>query len=181
MGALIALALVGSVVFAGPLLTGNQSHFMCAGVAGFPTAFQGSGFLLNRPTGYPNSMQFVIKPDSTAFMQITYTIPNSDANITAQSIYANRSQYFTPIEYWYRLGSNPSPGLSSSEVGMNAIPVNVTANGIHSLTSTYEVSTSATAQQGAYIASFWSTCGPQIVLTIGYSFYSGPGLTGSYL
>ena len=181
LGAVIALALVGGAVFAGPFLTKNQSTFLCPGVAGFPTYFKGTGFLMSRPTGYPNSMQFVIKPNSTAFIQTTYSIPSNSDNITAQSIYANRSEYFTPIQFWYKLGNSPSLGLNTSQVGMTAMPVNVTANGNHSLNSTYELSTSATAQEGAYAANWWSICGPQIVLTIGYSYYTGPGLQGKYL
>jgi hypothetical protein len=126
-------------------------------------------------------MQFVITPNSTAFLQITYSISDNSENITAQSIYSNWSTYFTPVKYWYKLGSNPSPGLNTSEVGMTATPVNVTATGKYILTATYEVSALANAKQGAYITNIFSTCGPQIVLTVGYSLYNGPGLTGVYL
>ena len=122
-------------------------------------------------------MQFVIRPNSTAFLTITYWISNVD-NTTALSIYANWTYYFRPIQYWYRLGSSPTPGMNTSQVGMTAYPVNATANGNHVLTSTYEVSASANAEQGAFNAAWFDTCGPQIVLTVGYSLYNGPGLTG---
>jgi len=177
LGAVIALALVGTAVLAGPLLTRNQS-FMCPLQVGFPTSFHGNGFVVSKPTGFPNSMQFVIRPNSTAFLQTTYSISEYTQNNTAKSIYANWTQYFLPIEYWYKLGSTPSGALSASQVGMTAYPVNVTTSGDYVLTSTYEISAMANALQGAYTAGWFSTCGPQIVITIGYNLYTGPGLTG---
>ncbi|TMI24933.1 hypothetical protein E6H36_07665 [Candidatus Bathyarchaeota archaeon] len=70
--------------------------------------------------------------------------------------------------------------LTDAEVGLAAATVDVTVTGNHTLTATYEVSASASALNGAYTGTFWSTCGPQVVLTIGDSFYTGPGLGGVY-
>src|SRR5439155_7825920 len=117
IGATLALAVVGGAIFAGPFLAPNQS-ILCAGVVGRPTSFQGDGFVASRPTGFLNGMQFVIRPNSTAFLQITYSISDNSENVTAQSIYANWSEYILPIQYWYKLGNTPTSGQSTTEVGM---------------------------------------------------------------
>ena len=181
MGAIIALALVGGAIYAGSLRTQNPS-FMCPPVVGGPTSFNGNGFVMSKPTGFAGGMQFVIKPNSTAFLDTTYYIANISSSINAKTIYANWTHYFRPIEYWYRLGSGNSsrygPWLNASQVGMTAFPVNVTANGNHIVTSTYEISASPNAQQGAYIGNWFAQCPPQTVLTIGYTPYNGAGLPG---
>jgi hypothetical protein len=176
LGAILAVALVGGALLAGPLLFPQNESSMCQILVGLPSSFQGYGFLTSRPIAPgPYGMQFVIKPNSTAFLQINYTISNPE-NITAQTIYANWSEYIHPIQYWDRLGSTTIMGLNTSTVGMTAIPVNVTASGTYVLSTTYEVSALANAEQGAYIASWFSLCGPVLVLTVGYALYTGPGL-----
>ncbi|OLB71477.1 hypothetical protein AUI06_03725 [archaeon 13_2_20CM_2_52_21] len=176
LGSILAIALVGGAIFVGPLLTPNQS-FLCPGVVGDPTSFQGVGFVTSKPTRFPNGMQFVIKPNSTAFVQTSHYVPSNSENITAQSIYTNWSEYIRPIQYWYKLGSSQVM-LNASQVGVTATPVNVTANGNHTLITTYEVSALANAKEGAYITTWFSTCGPLLVFTVGYTLYTGPGLSG---
>lgn len=180
LGAIIALALVGGAIVAAPLLSKQQS-FLCGGVVGHPTSFQGQGFATSGGTGWLGGMQFVIRPNSTGSLTVTYIIANNSENITAQTIYANWTSYFRPVEYWYKLGPNTAL-LNASRVGMNAYPVNASANGKNILSSTYEISALANAQEGAYYTTWFSTCGPQIVITIGYTLYAGPGLAdGKYL
>jgi hypothetical protein len=171
IGAIVALVVVGGVVFAQLSLAPNQrSSFNCQEITGSPYSIQGSGFTKSRSSQI--SSQFVIKPNSTAFLRISYYAPFD----TAQDIYANRSKYFFPTQYWGKLGTNSI--LSDAEVGLAAAPVNVTVTGIHTLNATYEVTALASAQNGAYLGVFWNICGPQLVLTVGDSFYNGPGLDG---
>src|SRR2546430_6763551 len=79
LGSILAIALVGGAIFVGPLLTPNQS-FLCPGVVGDPTSFQGVGFVTSKPTRFLNGMQFVIKPNSTAFVQTSHYVPSNSEN-----------------------------------------------------------------------------------------------------
>ncbi|TMI24932.1 hypothetical protein E6H36_07660 [Candidatus Bathyarchaeota archaeon] len=88
IGAIVALAVIGGVVVGQPLLARNQeSSYNCPSFIAIPPSFHGSGFLMSKTTGFgPNGMQFVIKPNSTAFLQISYFVgANSVENIYVNS------------------------------------------------------------------------------------------------
>ncbi len=178
IGAIIALAVVGGAIFAQPLVAQHlqQSSYGCPSIVFIPTSIEGSGFLMSEHTGYgPNSMQFVMKPNSTTFVNMTYFTGGN----AALSIYGNQSQYFIPIQYLSELPSDT--GISSNQSGIIIAPVLVAVKGNYTLSAIYEISASASAMKASYIASFPETCGPQVVLTVGNSFYNGPGLTsGAY-
>lgn len=179
IGAGIALAVVAGLVFVQPLfLHGEPSSLNCPSSLIIPTSIQGTGFLKtkNATTASLNIAQFVLKPNSTAFLQITYY---SGLN-NVRNIFGNNSVYFKPIEYWYKLGSNSSNPtyLSDNQTGIMAAPINVSTSGNQTLSVSYEISADSSAKQGAYVLGLPGTCGPMYVLTIGNSFYNGPGLTG---
>jgi hypothetical protein len=180
IGAVIALAVVGGAIFGLPLLAqhAQPSPYSCPAITFIPTSIEGSGFLMSKHTGYgANGMQFVMKPNSTAFINMTYFTGGRES---AQSIYANRSRYFVPIQYLSELppSNHSANDLSSSQSGVIIAPVNVAVNGNNTLSVIYEASASASAMKASYIVGLPETCGPQVVLTVGNSFYNGPGLTG---
>lgn len=174
LGAIIAGALVGGTIYAGTRLTQNQTYF-CPLSTGAPTSYHGTGFLASRPAGW--GMQFVIRPGTTAFLQVTYRMIGYNINSNATYVAANSAAYLSPIKYWLPVGT-VNTFLNTSQVGMTAIPINATASGTYVLNTIYEISTASNATQGAYNAGWFDTCGPQIIMTIGYSLYTGPGLSG---
>ncbi len=187
LGAVIALASVIAIVTAAPILTrflmgGPSLIYNCQNVIpATPTSFRSWGFVTSHPTGFgPYGTQFVIRPNSTALLEITYS-HFREGESAAQGFYADNAKYITPVRSWANIASRSPPIhiYNSTEIGLWATPINTAlTDNMSSLTATYQVSASATALTGPYVGDFFSTCGPDIVLTVGSGLYTGQGLGG---
>jgi hypothetical protein len=169
-GAVLAIGVAALCIFVQPGFNQYQASTSfpvadhCPLIPAIATSSDGVGFLMN------NGRQYVIEPNSTAFLTIKYLA----WKYTAQAIYGNRSVYFAPIDRWAVANLNSSQILSSTEAGISAAPVNETIVGSYIINATYEISASSSALHLSYFAPFWSTCGPEIIITVGYGFYTGP-------
>jgi len=172
LGAIIAIAVVGSVI-SGELVVAQQgSSYGCPAAMAAIINSSGSGFLMNEQIGKSQSVQYVITPSSSANLTINYYL----GSYTAQHILDNSSDYFHPVESWAQVGSKSASPLSPSDVGLFATPNGESTTGNRTLTASYELTTLSSALKGAYVGYFWSNCPPQIVITVGNSLYAGPGL-----
>jgi hypothetical protein len=143
-------------------IRGNSSGYECPLQNGYPTSFQGYGFVLS------NHRQFVIAPNSSAFLVVYYNVFYGNAS----DIYKDWSSYFSGIRNWVTVPSNEI--LSNSQAGLFASAVNESATGSQSLTVTYEISASSSAPDHTYTMQIWDWCGSGLLISVGESLYTGP-------
>lgn len=132
------------------------------------SSFKGSGFLTSK------GGQFLMKPNTTAYINITYT----EMSISPNTVNANSSTYFGPIQLLKVSGSN-ALSIEASSVGIKGGSISVSILGNTSLSVIYEISASASAQQGTYLMHLWSAC-PGPLLTVGNTLYDGPYSSGVF-
>src|SRR5216683_3785573 len=135
LGAIIALASVIAIVTAAPILTrflmgGPSLIYNCQNaIPATPTSFRSWGFVTSHPTGFgPYGTQFVIRPNSTALLEITYSHFRGVGVYSAQGFYADSAKYITPVHAWGNLANNSPPlrDYNSTEISLWATPINTT-------------------------------------------------------
>lgn len=145
--------------------TTGSIQYNCPLLTDIPLNWTGSGFFLS------NRYQFVIKPGTAAFLNITYPLGGTFNS----SIVNNYTAYFFPITKLDRINVSSVQSISASQAGINIHPINVTMSDSnnHSFSVLYIINASITAPNDSYIIpQLWSTCIFPI-LTVGDSLYTG--------